>query len=94
MRGNKSAKQRGNTQGKCVFRYQVPKHVTLNNVVMVTGIIGIQELAGYRIFWLKINGKRDTKTPPPLPSFPNGGSIVSVTFEPVKICLRTELIPG
>ena len=67
MRGNKSAKQRGNTQGKCVFRYQVPKHVTLNNVVMVTGIIGIQELAGYRIFWLKINGKRDTKTPPPSP---------------------------
>ena len=69
MRGNKSAKQRGNTQGKCVFRYHVPKHVTLNNVVMVTGIIGIRELAiiriRYRIFWLKINGKRDTKTPPP-----------------------------
>ena len=61
---------------------------------MVTGIIGIQELTGYRIFWLKINGKRDTKTPPPLPSFLNGGSIVSVTFEPVKICLRTEVIPG
>ena len=32
--------------------------------------------------------------PPPLPSFPNGGSIVSVTFEPMKICLRTEVIPG
>ena len=31
---------------------------------------------------------------PPLPSFLNGGSIVSVTFEPVKICLRTEVIPG
>ena len=47
---------------------------------MVTGIIGIQELTGYRIFWLKINGKRDIKTP--LPSFLNGVSIVSVTFEP------------
>ena len=31
---------------------------------------------------------------PPLPSFPNGGSIVSVTFEPMKICLRNEVIPG
>ena len=85
MRGNKSAKQRGNTQGKCVFRYQVPKHVTLNNVVMVTGIIGIQES--------KLMGNGILR-PPPLPSFPNGGSIVSVTFEPMKICLRTEVIPG
>ena len=93
MRGNKSAKQRGNTQGKCVFRYQVPKHVTLNNVVMVTGIIGIQELAEYRIFWLKLMGNGILR-PPPLPSFPNGGSIVSVTFELMKICLRTEVIPG
>ena len=50
-RGNKSAKQRRNAPGKCVFRYQVPKHITLNDVIMITGIVGIQTK--------KINGIRD-----------------------------------
>ena len=34
-----------------IFRYQVPKHITLNDVIMVTGIIGIQTT--------RINGTRD-----------------------------------
>ena len=41
-------------QEKCVFRYQVPKHITLNDVIMVTGIIGIQIT--------RINGIRNVLT--------------------------------
>ena len=41
-------------QEKCVFRYQVPKHITLNDVIMVTGIIGIRTT--------RINGIRNVLT--------------------------------
>ena len=41
-----------NAPGKYIqFRYQVPKHITLNDVIMVTGIIGIRTT--------RINGTRD-----------------------------------
>ena len=41
-------------QEKCVFLYQVPKHITLNDVIMVTGIIGIRTT--------RINGIRNVLT--------------------------------
>ena len=41
-------------QEKCVFRYQIPKHITLNDVIMVTGIIGIRTT--------RINGIRNVLT--------------------------------
>ena len=41
-------------QEKCVFRYQVPKHITLNDVIMVTRIIGIRTT--------RINGIRNVLT--------------------------------
>ena len=37
--------------GKFYFRYQLPKHITLNDVMTVTGIIGIRTT--------RINGIRD-----------------------------------
>ena len=47
------------------FRYQVPKHFTLNDVIMVTGVIGIRitRMNGIRDILAKINGIRDTQTP-------------------------------
>ena len=47
------------------FRYQVPKHFTLNDVIMVTGVIGIRitRMNGMRDILAKINGIRDTQTP-------------------------------
>ena len=48
-------------QEKCVFRCQLSKHITLNDVIMVTD--ELQELTGCGIFWPEINGIRDTQTP-------------------------------
>ena len=33
-RGNKPAKQRGNAPGKCIFRYQAPKYIALNDAII------------------------------------------------------------
>ena len=43
---------------KICFRYQVPEHFTLNDVIMVTGVIGIRitRMNGYGIFWPKLMG--------------------------------------
>ena len=51
---------------KCVFCYQVPKHITLNDVIMVTGIIEIQTIGinGIRDILAKnFNGMQDTQIP-------------------------------
>ena len=58
-----------NASGKCVLRYLVPKHIACSDVISSNWRMALwgykpRQLKGYGIFWPKINGIRDTQTPP------------------------------